>query len=150
MRLNKNKRQCFLYFKQLTHVMFLGNANTRKLDSVYVLFCAFKMFKMIERPADCEIRYDIRCLNARNVKPAVIHRQICEVYGENTRSGGMVRNGLQSSTNVVITCMTSRGAAGRLWSVMSSQAATLYEEGTQKLVPRCDKCLKNGGNCVEK
>jgi hypothetical protein len=25
-----------------------------KADSVYVLFCAFKMFKMIERPADCD------------------------------------------------------------------------------------------------
>jgi hypothetical protein len=30
-------------------------------------------------------------LNARNVKPADIHRQICEVYGENAMSDGMVR-----------------------------------------------------------
>ena len=43
-------------------------------------------------------------------------------------------------------CMTSRGAAGRL----SLQVATFYEEGIQKLVPRYDKCLNNGGNCVEK
>ena len=42
--------------------------------------------------------------------------------------------------------MTSRGAAGRLWS----QAATFYEEGIQKLVPRYDKCLNNGRNYVEK
>jgi hypothetical protein len=42
--------------------------------------------------------------------------------------------------------MTSRRAAGRLWSV----AATFYEEGIQKLVPRYDKCLNNGGNYVEK
>jgi hypothetical protein len=28
--------------------------NTRKAFSVYVLFCAFKVSKMIERPADCE------------------------------------------------------------------------------------------------
>jgi transposase len=46
---------------------------------------------MIERPADCEIRSVIRFLNARNVKPADIHRQICEVYGENAMSDGMVR-----------------------------------------------------------
>jgi hypothetical protein len=27
-----------------------------KAASVYVLFCAFKMFKMIECPANCEIK----------------------------------------------------------------------------------------------
>jgi hypothetical protein len=42
--------------------------------------------------------------------------------------------------------MMSRGAAG--W--LSSQAATFYEERIQKLVPRYDKCLNNGGNYVEK
>jgi hypothetical protein len=49
------------------------------------------MFKMIERPADCEIRSVISFLNARNVKPADIHRQIFEVYGENAISDGMMR-----------------------------------------------------------
>jgi hypothetical protein len=49
------------------------------------------MFKMIERPADCEIRSVIHFLNAKNVKPADIHRQICEVYGENAMNDGMVR-----------------------------------------------------------
>jgi histone-lysine N-methyltransferase SETMAR len=29
----------------------------------------------------------------------------------------------------------------------SSQAA--YDAGIQKLVPRCDKCLNNGGNYIE-
>jgi hypothetical protein len=42
--------------------------------------------------------------------------------------------------------MTSRGAAGQLWS----QAAKFYEEVTQNLVPRYNKCLNNGGNYVEK
>jgi hypothetical protein len=46
---------------------------------------------MIERPADCEIRSVIRFLNARNVKPVDIHRQICEVYGENAMSDEMVK-----------------------------------------------------------
>jgi hypothetical protein len=49
------------------------------------------MFKMIDRPVDCEIRSLIRFLNARNVKPADIHCQICEVYGENAMSDGVVR-----------------------------------------------------------
>ena len=33
---------------------------------------------------------------------------------------------------------------------LTSQAATFYEEGIQKLVPRYDKCLSNGGEYVEK
>jgi len=32
----------------------------------------------------------------------------------------------------------------------TSQAAAFYEEGIQKLVPRYDKCLNNGGEYVEK
>jgi hypothetical protein len=67
------------------------DANLRKADSVYVLFCAFKMFKMIMCPTDCEIWSVIHFLNARNVKPADIHHKMCEVYGENTMSDGMVR-----------------------------------------------------------
>jgi len=33
---------------------------------------------------------------------------------------------------------------------LTSQAAAFYEEGIQKLVPRFDKCLSNGGEYVEK
>jgi histone-lysine N-methyltransferase SETMAR len=32
----------------------------------------------------------------------------------------------------------------------ASQAAAFYDEGTQKLVQRYDKCLNNDGNYVEK
>jgi histone-lysine N-methyltransferase SETMAR len=32
----------------------------------------------------------------------------------------------------------------------SSQAASFYDAGIQKLVPRYDKCLNKGGNYVEK
>jgi len=32
----------------------------------------------------------------------------------------------------------------------AAQAASFYDEGTQKLVQRYDKCLNNGGNYVEK
>jgi len=33
---------------------------------------------------------------------------------------------------------------------LTSQAAAFYKEGTQKLVPRYDKCLNYGGEYVEK
>jgi len=49
------------------------------------------MFKTIEGAADCEIRSVIRFLNARNVLPSEIHRQICQVHGDNAMSDGMVR-----------------------------------------------------------
>ena len=46
------------------------------------------MFKTFE---DCEIQSVIRFLNARNVLPSEIHHQICQVYGDNAMSDGMVR-----------------------------------------------------------
>jgi hypothetical protein len=45
----------------------------------------------IENPASCEIRSVIKFLNAENVLPAEIYRKVCEVYGENAMSDGMVR-----------------------------------------------------------
>jgi hypothetical protein len=53
-------------------------------------FC-FEMSMKIENPASCEIRSVIKFLNAKNVRPAEIYRQVCEVYGENDMSDGMVR-----------------------------------------------------------
>ena len=49
------------------------------------------MFKTIEGAADYEIRCVIRFLNARNVLPSESHHQICQVYGDNAMSDGMVR-----------------------------------------------------------
>jgi transposase len=45
----------------------------------------------IENLASCEIRSMIKFLNAKNIRPAEIYRQVCEVYGENAMSDGMVR-----------------------------------------------------------
>jgi hypothetical protein len=42
----------------------------------------FLMFKKIENSAACEMRSVIRFLNVKNMKPAEIHRQLCDVYGE--------------------------------------------------------------------
>jgi hypothetical protein len=63
----------------------------RKAVRVYVLFSAFKMFKMMKYTTDCEILSVNHLLNARNVKPADIHCHICEVYGKNAVSDEMVR-----------------------------------------------------------
>ena len=48
------------------------------------------MAKVIENPANCEIRSMIRFLNAKNVKPVDIHQQLSEVYGQNVMSYSMV------------------------------------------------------------
>ena len=58
---------------------------------VYVCSCALNMFKTMEGAADCEIRSVIRFLRTRNVLPSEIHHQICQVYGDNAMSDGMVR-----------------------------------------------------------
>jgi len=49
------------------------------------------MFKTIEGAADCEIWHVIHFLKSRNVLPSEIHHQICQVYGDNAMSDGMVR-----------------------------------------------------------
>ena len=49
------------------------------------------MFKTIEGATNCEIRSVISFLNTRNVLPSEIHHQICQVYGVNAMSDGMVR-----------------------------------------------------------
>jgi len=49
------------------------------------------MFKKIENPAACEMRSVIRLLNAKNMTPAEIHRQLCDVYGEHAVSSSVVR-----------------------------------------------------------
>ena len=58
---------------------------------VYVCSCVLNMFKTIEGAADCEIRSVIRFLNAGNVLPSETHHQLCQVYGDNAMSDGMVR-----------------------------------------------------------
>jgi len=49
------------------------------------------MFKKIQNPTACEMRSVIRFLNAKNMTPAEIHRQLCDVYGEHAMSSSMVR-----------------------------------------------------------
>jgi hypothetical protein len=53
--------------------------------------CVFTMFKEIEKPAAYEMWSVIHFLNARNMKLADIHHQLCEVYGEHAMIDSMVR-----------------------------------------------------------
>ena len=123
-----------------------------------------------------------------NVLPSEIHYQICQVYGDNAMSDGMVRKWLrmfnERRENVhdearsgrpslvnddLVRKVNERVRDDRRFTisdlslhfphisrtliydtVSSGQAATFYQEGTQKLVPRYDKCLNNGGEYVEK
>jgi len=49
------------------------------------------VFNTIEGAANCEIRSVIRFLNARNVLPSEVQKQICQMYGDKAMSDGMVR-----------------------------------------------------------
>ncbi|GFX15391.1 HTH_48 domain-containing protein [Trichonephila clavipes] len=55
------------------------------------------MFKTIDQPADCEIRWVIRFLTAKNVSAAEIHTQISDVYGPNAMSSSKVRKWVRAS-----------------------------------------------------
>ncbi|GBM77987.1 hypothetical protein AVEN_105451-1 [Araneus ventricosus] len=49
------------------------------------------MFKTIADHTECEVRSVIRFLNAKNVKPVEIPRQLVEIYDEIVRANGIVR-----------------------------------------------------------
>jgi len=59
------------------------------------------MDKQIENPVTRELRSVIRFLNVNNTKSADIHRQICEVYGENATSDSTVRRRVRPLKNRV-------------------------------------------------
>ena len=59
-----------------------------KYDRDYLCVNKSQFVPVIFEPP-CKIR-PVYFLNARNVKLAVIHRHICEVYGENATSDGLV------------------------------------------------------------
>ncbi|GBM69716.1 hypothetical protein AVEN_88221-1 [Araneus ventricosus] len=76
------------------------------------------MLKTIADPADCEVRSVIRFLNAKNVKPAEIHRQLVEIYGENVMTDGIVRKWVRQFNDGRKMFMTKHGVGDLLLSVM--------------------------------
>jgi hypothetical protein len=53
------------------------------------------MFKKVENPAACEMWSVIRFLYAKNMKPAEIHCQLCDMYGERAMSSSVVQRWVQ-------------------------------------------------------
>ena len=62
----------------------------RHSNRVYASCCVF-MFKKVENPAACEMRSVICFLNAKYMKPAENHCQLCDVYGEHAMSSSVVQ-----------------------------------------------------------
>ena len=73
------------------------------------------MFKKIENPAACEMRSVIPFLNAKNMKLAEIHHQLCDVYGEHAMSSSMVRRWVRLFNEGRENVHDDRGAADGLW-----------------------------------
>ena len=77
-----------------------------------------KINKKIENPATCEVQsVIIRFLNAKNVRPAEIHRQIVEVQGE---GGTNERRECEEmvfgcSKKAGLMCMTGNEVGARFW-----------------------------------
>ncbi|GBM33625.1 Mariner Mos1 transposase [Araneus ventricosus] len=81
---------------------------------------------MIADPADCEVRCVIRFLNVKNVKPAEIHRQLVEIYGENVITDGMVRKWIRQF-NDGCTNVHDEARSGRLTVVNDALVAKVNE-----------------------
>jgi predicted RNA-binding protein (virulence factor B family) len=85
-------RSLWCTFVQSLLVVLEGtNTICRQSNHVYASSCVFKLFKKIEKPATCDMRSVIHFLNARNMKPADIHRQLHEVCGKHAMIDSMVR-----------------------------------------------------------
>jgi len=70
-------------------ILCLGTDAVRHSNSVYAS-CVF-MFKKVENPAACEMRSVICFFNAKIMKLAEIHCQLCDVYEEHAMSSSVVQ-----------------------------------------------------------
>ena len=73
-----------------TVYLYLLASNSRHCSNIWVCLHIWNT-SLIENPAYCEIRSVIRYLSAKGLKAVEIHHKICEVYGQNIMSDGMVR-----------------------------------------------------------
>ncbi|GBM77575.1 Galactoside 2-alpha-L-fucosyltransferase 1 [Araneus ventricosus] len=89
------------------------------------------MFKRTDRPASCEIRAVIKFLNARNVRPCEIYRQISETYEENAMSGDPMR------LPVSIQCNEGR-LGNQMCTYASLYGLSTLNKGRAFLAPNCN------------
>ena len=74
-----------------THICWQATATiTATFECVYICLYIFEMPPLIENPANCEICSVIRYLSDKGVKAVENHRNVCEVYGQNIMSDGIV------------------------------------------------------------
>jgi len=100
----------------------------------------------IQSPAKCEVRSIIRFLNAKDERPAEIHKQIVTVASAH-------RFPLVSSLKEISHWENFNDDDEVQEEVMTrfkGQVADFYDSGIQKLVPRLNKCLDNASDYVEK
>jgi hypothetical protein len=87
---------------------------------------------------------------ARSGRPSLVNDDLVRKVNERVRYNrrftisDLSLHLLQISRTLLCAIVSSR------LGYQKSQAAAFYEEGIQKLVPRYDKCLNNGGKYVEK
>ncbi|GFW94725.1 uncharacterized protein TNCV_4247651 [Trichonephila clavipes] len=101
------------------------------------------------------------------MKPIKIYRQICEFTDKPSYEDlagtclVILRTALTSLLAIFIFSYISSFLAGKHFNNdkelkenvsnwLQTQAATFYEEGIEKLVPRYDTCLQNFGSYVER
>jgi hypothetical protein len=73
----------------------------------------FEMAAPVQSPAKCKVHSVIRFLNAKDKRPAEIHKQIVAIYGD-VMNQQTVKNGAMNSPNGKIMSMTNKGAVGHL------------------------------------
>ena len=101
----------------------------------------------IQSLAKCEVLSVIRFLSAKGERPAGIHKQIVDVYGNIMNRQNLMkwfREFSEGRTDV------HDEVQEEVMTWFNGQVADFYDSGIQKFVPRLNKCLENAGDYVEK
>jgi len=101
----------------------------------------------IQSPAKCEVRSVIRFLNAKDERPAELHKQIVAVYG-NVMNFHLLLHLKKHLAGKKFDYYDEVQEEAMTW--FKGQAADFYDSGIRKLVPRLNKCLDNADEYVEK
>jgi len=110
----------------------------------------FELAAPIQSPAKCEVRSIIRCLNAKGERPAEIHKPVVAVYGNVMNWQNVTkwcREFSEGKTDAHDDDVDEVPEEVMTW--FKGLAADFYDSGTQKLVPKLNKCLDNAGDYVE-
>jgi len=100
----------------------------------------------IQSPAKCKVRSIIQFLNAKDERPAEIHKQIVAVYGNVMNRQNVMKWCCEFSEGRTV---DDDEVQEEVMTWFKGQAADFYDSGIQKLVPGLNKCLDNASNYVE-